>query len=120
MTTNNQMKILTFNKEETGWYIDLPNWTGAKADLAMVAGADKLLDRISYGRETVKLVVTQAPIDNYYKLTLKERTYEAGGGVYKVHGPETFPKEIWLCGVTEFVFGGYMPSELHFYPTFLT
>jgi hypothetical protein len=30
-----------FNKEEGRWYIDLPNWTGGKAALQMVAGADE-------------------------------------------------------------------------------
>ena len=113
------MKTLTFNKEESGWYIDLPEWPGSKADLAMVQGADKLLDRLSYGKDSVELVVLRAPIDNYYKLKLTEKTHEAGGGIYKVYGSETFPDEIWLCDVTKFVFGGYMPPELYFYPTFL-
>ena len=113
------MKTLKFNKEETGWYIDLPEWTGSKADLAMVAGADKLLDRVSYGDNSVELTVSRAPIDNYYKLKLTDEANEAGGGVYKVYGPKTFPDQIWLCDVTKFVFGGYMPPELYFYPTFL-
>lgn len=113
------IKKLTFKKEESGWYIDLPEWTGSKADLAMVAGADKLLDRLSYDEDVVELAVAQAPIDNFYRLKLTDKTNEAGGGVYKVYGSETFPKEIWLCDVTKFVFSGYMPLELYFYPTFL-
>ena len=39
------MKNLKFKKEEDNkWYIDLTEWTGDKADLEMVAGADILLD----------------------------------------------------------------------------
>ena len=35
---------LKFNKEADRWYIDLPDWTGTKGELEMVAGADTLLD----------------------------------------------------------------------------
>lgn len=114
------MKKLTFKKERSGWYIDLPEWTGSKADLAMVAGADKLLDKLSYGKKNIQLSVAHAPIDNYYKLKLIDKKHNQGGGIYKVYGPKQFPKEIWLCDVTKFVFGGYMPLELYFYPIFLT
>ena len=38
---------LAFVKEETErWYIDLPEWEGAHANLQMVAGADLLLDHL--------------------------------------------------------------------------
>ena len=38
---------LAFVKEKSGrWYIDLPEWEGAHANLEMVAGADLLLDHL--------------------------------------------------------------------------
>jgi len=113
------METLTFNKEQSGWYIDLPEWTGSKGDLAMVSGADKLLDRVSYGENTTQLTVALAPVDNFYKLKLTKKGHPAGGGIYKVYGPKTFPREIWLCNVTKFVFSGSMPKEVYFYPTAL-
>ena len=42
---------LKFNKEGKLWYIDLPQWTGTKAELEMVAGADKLLDALNTNKE---------------------------------------------------------------------
>lgn len=44
-TSDRNVYQLAFVKEEDGgWYIDLPSWTGAHANLAMVAGSDLLLD----------------------------------------------------------------------------
>lgn len=114
------MRTLTFNKEKSGWYIDLPEWKGSKGDLAMVSGADTLLDRISNDEESVKLSVALTPVDNFYKLKLTTKVNKAGGGIYKVYGAKKFPKEIWLCDVTKFVFGGHLPPEVYFYPTLLT
>lgn len=108
------MKTLHFEKEKGGWFIVLPEWTGSKADLAMVAGADKLLDVLALGANKVSLKVAQAPIDDFYRLTLKEYTPKEGGAIYKTYGNKDFPKEIWLCDVTKFVFAGYMPTELYF------
>lgn len=45
------MKTHTFYKDEYGgWYMDLPEYLeqgGSKGDLAMVAGADTMLDSIA-------------------------------------------------------------------------
>lgn len=113
------MKNLRFVREGDLWYIDLPEWQGDKADLLMVAGADTLLDRVAYEKDSVELLVVEAPIDDFYKLTLLEQPELAGGGTYRVSGPDTFPPLIWLCNVTKYVFGGYMPREIYFKPTFL-
>lgn len=108
------MKQLTFNKEKGVWYIDLPTYPGPKADLAMVSGADILLDVLSLKAKSVTLEIALAPIDDYYRLKLLQHTPKQGGAVYKVFGQKKFPKEAWLCEVTKFVFGGYMPPEIYF------
>lgn len=108
------MKTLHFEKEKGEWFIVLPEWKGSKNDLAMIAGADKLLDVLALGANKVSLKVAQAPIDDFYRLALKEYTLKKGGAIYKTYGNKNFPKEIWLCDVTKFVFAGYMPIELYF------
>ena len=52
------MKNYTFNKEQGCWYIDLPDWTGTKAELQMVAGADTLLDHLSNNGTTVNIALS--------------------------------------------------------------
>ena len=44
---------LKFNKEADRWYIDLPDWTGTKGELEMVAGADTLLDELDLDKDNV-------------------------------------------------------------------
>lgn len=108
------MKTLSFTKDSTGWYIDLPEWTGDKGDLAMVAGADDLLDCLDFGGTNhVKLDISLEPVKGH-TLYLKEFTPSAGGAIYTVEGDIRFPKEIWLCAVTEYVFGGKMPRTIYF------
>ena len=52
---------LAFNREgDGGWYIDLPEWQGAHANLAMVAGADKLLDFVGCGDSRVEVEVIKS------------------------------------------------------------
>jgi hypothetical protein len=109
------MKTLNFIKEKSGgWYIDLPEWTGSKADLAMVAGADKLLDVLANKSNKVSMTVALAPVDGYHHLKLKNLTPNEGGGMYTPSGDKKYPEEIWLCDVTKFVFGGYMPADIYF------
>lgn len=103
------MKTMTFNKEEKKWYIDLPEWEGDKADLEMVAGADTLLDHLSSGNATVTIEVSEEPIDNAIILSKIYNIY--GGADYKVENC-TAVERAWLCKVTKFVYGGYMPEKL--------
>lgn len=108
------MKSLRFDKEKGGWFIYLPEWPGSKADLAMVCGADTLLETLALGKPSITLEVAQAPVDDFYRLKLKQHTPEQGGAIYNAYGRDDFPKELWLCDVTKFVFGGYMPLEIYF------
>ena len=80
----------------------------------MVAGADIMLDVLALQMKTIKLQVVQAPIDDFYKLRIIEHTPDAGGATYTPSGRHDFPHQIWLCDVTKYVFGGYMPLEIYF------
>lgn len=104
------MKNLKFKKEEDNkWYIDLPEWTGDKADLEMVAGADTLLDYLSNSETNVDTLVSEEPLDDSITLTKRWNIY--GGADYKVTNcPDVYTA--WLCKVTKFVYGGYMPQKL--------
>lgn len=103
---------LTFVKEANGgWYIDLPNWKGAHANLAMVAGSDLLLDHLHRENNQVGIEVVKSdkPLDNVPGYFVCEQLEMSmfGGATYKVCGLEGFDKTIWICPVTLFVLGEY-------------
>lgn len=110
------MQTHRFYKEEHGgWYIDLPDYLeqgGAKGDLAMVAGADTMLDIIAQGRREVTITLDTEPFEGADELHLV-RLAEMDGGYYFLRSFEgkEVNHEMWLCGVTEFVFGG-MPERI--------
>lgn len=101
-----------YKEEDNRWYVDLPEWEGSKEDLEMVLGADALLDilagdcrfcNVRFGDESFKGCKT---------LTHRLADVEATPGWYDNdawHGPST----IWLCSVTEFVFGSY-PDKIYY------
>jgi hypothetical protein len=107
------MKNYTFNKEQGRWYIVLPTWTGTKAELQMVAGADTLLDHLSNNGDTVDVTIST---DNL--LLSKETGFQTlkriiqtppNGCMYHLG-----MKPVWLCDVTKFVFDGEFPKRIHF------
>ena len=104
------MKNLKFKKEKDNkWYIDLPEWTGDKADLEMVAGADRLLDYLSNSESKVDTLVSEEPLDDSITLTKRWNIY--GGADYKVTNcPDV--DTAWLCKVTKFVYDGNLPQKL--------
>jgi hypothetical protein len=106
------METLKFNKEGKLWYIDLPEWTGHKSDLLMVAGADTFLDVLdSKNENTVSLEVSQSKFEgSNIKLTKLLPVY--GGATYFVKS-KVFKSVIWLCKVTKFVFDGKLPKTLY-------
>ena len=107
-----QVYQLAFNKEENGgWYIDLPQWTGAHANLAMVAGSDDLLDHLMKrnNREELEVVKSNMPLDgmeDYFCCKQIDMSL-MGGATYTVHGVQGFDRTIWICPVTLFVLGEY-------------
>lgn len=112
------MKQHRFVKEDGGWFIDLPEYLeqgGSKADLAMVSGADTMLDIIAGNKEEVILQIDTEPFNHADELTLTEICDPIlGGGYYhmkKFEGKEV-DQNMWLCDVTKFVFGD-MPPRIY-------
>ena len=97
-----------FYKEDNRWFADLPEWEGEKDDLEMVMGADILLEILSGNSDYCYVTFSDEPFDDAKILSYDHN--ESTAGYYNNdawHGPST----IWLCYVTEFVFG-YMPEEV--------
>lgn len=105
------MKTLKFNREGKLWYIDLPEWTGPQSALLMVAGADKLLDRLCRENNTVSLLVSEEDPKSpgFEKMSKMIETPLVGGAVYL-----TSYWPIWLCEVTRYVYDGKMPDVLYY------
>lgn len=112
------MQTHTFIKEEEQWFIDLPEYLangGAKGDLQMVAGADIMLDIMSNGKNEVTIAMAEAPFQDADELQLQELCDPTlGGGIYlmELYEGKKIMQQMWLCAVTEFVFG-YMPKTIY-------
>ena len=105
------MKRLKFYKEsDNRWYVDLPEWTGSKAELEMVAGADSMLEYMAEGEGQVWLVLSEQEFENADKLEFLRLATEIENGAFykldKYRGIE-IGLEMWLCDVTEFFFGDF-------------
>jgi hypothetical protein len=108
------MRTFEFYKEGENWFIDLPEWEGSKAELAMVSGADAMLDIISEGTGKARLTISLQEFTNSDALKKLNDTPEIGGARYimsKYKGIE-YNLEMWLCAVTEWLFG-YMPDNIY-------
>lgn len=104
------MKEIKFNKEGKAWYVDLPDWKGPKQALLMVAGADKLLDKLCENKNSVTLIIREEDPkeEGYEKITKIMETPFVGGATYWT---KYWP--IWLCKVVEFIYGR-MPEVLYY------
>ena len=116
------IKKLTFLTSPDGaWYIDLPEYEGDRADLQMVLGADKLLDHLADGKDQIVLLISTdvKEIRDYEGLPMfakhnwdwltKTSYIPTFTGQYYTTGAEY----LWLCPVTEFVFGEY-PNNIYY------
>ena len=77
------MKDYTFIKEPSGWYIDLPEFIeqgGSKGDLAMVEGADTMLDIIAKGNSKVTLAIEEVFFNGAVLVELVEKCDPHVGG----------------------------------------
>lgn len=112
------MKTFRFIKRGRDWYIDLPQYIeqgGSEGDLQMVEGADSMLDIMAGNADKVTLRIDQEPFEGADFLQLMERCDPyIGGGYYKLetYEGEEINRTMWLCGVTEFVFGD-LPERIY-------
>jgi hypothetical protein len=133
-----QLKKVTvtkkFYKENGMWYIDLPEFLeaglGNKNDLLMIDGADTLLDILAGNKPNksvngteLTLTLGNEAFDNYtHTLTKKLIGKNQDLLVQKGHAPvdygvyydvkELDSHQVWLCPVTEYVFGGNYPDKI--------
>ena len=93
-----------FYKEDGRWYIDFPQYIangGQKADLLMVAGADKMLDVLSDNTERVTLDFSAQQMES--DIVLKKFIGDPWGATYTTNSKKV--KLVWLCNVTKVVMG---------------
>lgn len=115
-----------FYKEEGTWFIDLPSYLesrlGTKANLMMIAGADTFLDQLSNQGTEVTVHIETAPYagqtyslkkigmgKDQELLDAKGHASVDYGAYYKADQNDHI---LWLCPVTEYVFGGDYPEHL--------
>jgi hypothetical protein len=128
-------KTFRFYKEINIWYIDLPQFLeaglGTKANLMMVAGADTLLDILSNDGTDINVDFSDKPFDGCnVKLDMirkgkdQELLDHVGhapvdyGAYYTAYNTQWLGYEfkissVWLCPVTEYVFGGDYPKNIY-------
>ncbi|WP_205509967.1 DUF6717 family protein [Longitalea arenae] len=111
------MKRYRFIKTDGGWFIDLPEYIeqgGSAGDLQMVAGADTMLDMMAAGAASVEVTLAEEPFEGADELVLTEQCDPViGGGYYlmRTYNGQEINKTMWLCQVTEFVFGS-LPERI--------
>jgi hypothetical protein len=64
------LRQFKFYKDEGTWYVDLPEWEGSRADLAMVSGADIMLDIVSQGENDIKVLLSTEDFDGSNRLKI--------------------------------------------------
>lgn len=111
---------LTFEKDPNNeWYIVLPDWTGDRADLQMVCGADTFLDMIAKEEKLVSLEIESELTGDKglpsFFLAKRHDTPEIGGAMYYIASFHDQDFEMWLCDVTRFVFNGELPQNIYVY-----
>ena len=124
------MKRIRFVKEIGLWYADLPEFLeqglGTKNNLLMVDGADTFLDLLSSGGERITLDISLVEFEGYQAKMKKvvmgknQELLDAVGHTPVEYGAyyevseldgKSFSHRLWLCPVTEYVFGEY-PREI--------
>ena len=123
---------LSFNKENGIWYANIPEFLeqglGTKANLMMVDGADTFLDFLSNVGYHISLKICTEPFEGHEAVLLKEsiglnaalldlvgHAPVSYGAYYNVAAFQGKPNQhrLWLCPVTEYVFGGSYPASIY-------
>lgn len=117
------MRTYRFYKDEYGWFIDLKWFPFNRAHLAMVCGADDLLDILSDGKDEVRLKISTGifRVGKYYISNRLYRVRKLGflnGAVYepsfhKIENKIFEKNQLWICAVTLLVFG-YYPKNIYY------
>lgn len=104
------MRYRFYKTNENRWFIDIPGWYGSIEELEMVCGADTMLDIISEGESELFLYISKVDFANSNKLIFKGLSIDLGEGadyILENYNGIEYNLDIWLCGVTEYVFKCY-------------
>ena len=99
-----------YKESDNRWYVDLPEWTGTKAELEMVAGADVMLDYMCEGKNEITIVISNEMFEGGDKLDFIKLADDIGEGAYYnlfIYKGIELNLDMWLCDVTKFVFGDF-------------
>lgn len=113
------MRKHRFYKNELGWFIDLKWFPFNKAWLAMVAGADTLLDYLANGKDEITLQISTSPIpfsdgflEKHVSPSLSQGAFYFSREGYLNRGV-SFIESVWLCPATLWVFWKY-PKKIYY------
>lgn len=126
-----QTQVISFVKDDGIWYADLPEFLeaglGTRANLMMVDGADTFLDLLAEGADSITLKFSSKPFVGWQTCMRRIRKglnlpllqilghapvdYGAYYKVARLNGRD-YDHQLWLCPVTEYVFGDY-PQEIY-------
>lgn len=106
------INTMRFYLEETRWYADIPTWVGPKSALEMVHGADRFLESIASNQDSLQIQFTLKEIKGFHML-VKTCNDPIEGAHYLYKTRELKYEHLWLCGVTEFVFG-FLPDIIYY------
>ncbi len=114
------MRVYKFYKDEEGWFINLPEWTGEKWELQMVMGADTFLDILAQGENEVHVTIDKKSFKDcevlHYQHEGRLEGPEYGEGAWyflNEYMGISFSLKMWLCNVTKFVFEEF-PTKIFF------
>lgn len=106
-----------YKNSKSEWYLDLPEWEGDLDELQMIDGADQWLDLLSNNALSITVWIADENFKGASILTLLHVREEnlGGGGDYYLESYQSKKVELklWLCKVTEFVFGN-IPQRIYF------
>jgi len=118
------MRTNKFYKKEGSWFVDLKFWPFSKYYLAMVCGADKLLDKLSEGKDEVLIQYSKNGFFDYDGILQRDYIIDDNymfGAIYDLKYMDiddyscdgNKKNNIFLCPVTLFIFFIY-PKEIFF------
>lgn len=97
---------MKFEKDPDGrWYAVIPSWTGDRAELEMVLGADILCEKLAKGKDEVNVLLTfdDEELKNPDAILKLEQImpHPGSGADYYVESivGETVDLDLWLCEV---------------------
>ena len=109
-------EFLFYKNSKGAWYVDLPEWKAAKWHLAMVAGADILLESLRPPQTNKVKLKTSLEYFNGCRVLNKLYDEPMGDGAYYEYcNSEGDSEELWLCGVMTWYYG-FNPQKIFYAP----